>query len=296
MTEILHITERSLWDAARERGTYDMSTRGRTLAGEGFVHCSTRRQLPAVAEALYDDVDPETLVVLIIDGDRLTAPVRYEAPTPGDERFPHVYGPIPVDAVVRVEPWVDWQAEVPERYSVATVYPDMWVDPDDDPREGGPTLGDERTTLLEYLRDQRLTFEMKCDGLDAEQMARRSVPPSTMSLLGLVRHLAAVEHSWFRRVMDGQDIPRLYRSEIDRDLDFNGAVADPAVVDDAWRTWRAEMAFTDEWIANAPDLGVTDPTGEDSLREVVVHLIREYARHCGHADLLRERIDGRTGQ
>ena len=68
------------------------------------------------------------------------------------------------------------------------------------PREGGPTLGDERATLVEYLRCQRLTLEMKCSGLDAAALARRSVPPSTLSLLGLVRHLGEVERSWFRRI------------------------------------------------------------------------------------------------
>src|ERR687891_1351165 len=120
------------------------------------------------------------------------------------------------------------EADVPERFSVATKHPDMWVDPDDDPRsEGGFT--DERTMLMGYLRDYRLTLQMKCDGLDAEQMARRSVPPSTMSLLGLVRHMAAVEHAWFRRVMAGSEAPRPFKSEEDRDLDFNGAVADPTL-------------------------------------------------------------------
>jgi uncharacterized protein (DUF952 family) len=108
VTELLHITERSRWDEARERGTYEMSTRGRTLAAEGFVHCSTRTQLLGVAEALYGDVDPETLVVLCIDDTQLDVPVRYEAPAPGAERYPHVYGPIPVAAVVRVVPWPDW--------------------------------------------------------------------------------------------------------------------------------------------------------------------------------------------
>jgi uncharacterized protein (DUF952 family) len=114
VTELFHITERGLWEAARERGTYDMSTRGRTLAAEGFVHCSSRTQLPAVAAALYGDADPKALVVLCIDGDRLSVPVRYEVPTPQDERYPHVYGPIPVDAVVRVEPWADWPTNAAE--------------------------------------------------------------------------------------------------------------------------------------------------------------------------------------
>lgn len=87
----------------------------------------------------------------------------------------------------------------------------MWVDPEDDPREGGPSLGDERTTLVEYLRCQRLTLEMKCSGLDAAALARRSVPPSTLSLLGLVRHLAEAERGWFRRTMAGQDAPSHFR-------------------------------------------------------------------------------------
>ncbi|MFJ1971911.1 DUF952 domain-containing protein [Streptomyces sp. NPDC087903] len=104
---ILHITERSLWDAARTRGAYEMSTRGRTLREEGFIHCSTRDQLPRVAAFLYGSPDgPEDLVVLVVDPARLDAEVRYEAPEPGGERFPHVYGPIAVDAVVDVEDWV----------------------------------------------------------------------------------------------------------------------------------------------------------------------------------------------
>jgi len=98
---------------------------------------------------------------------------------------------------------------------------------DDDPRENGPRLGDERATLAESLRCQRLTLEMKCAGLDAEEMARHSVPPSTMSLLGLVRHLAEGERATFRVLMAGQDAPRLFCSENDRDGDFDGAVADP---------------------------------------------------------------------
>ncbi|KOU67577.1 glutathione S-transferase [Streptomyces sp. MMG1533] len=101
-TPILHITERSLWEAARARGTYEMSTRGRTLQEEGFIHCSTRAQLPRTA-AFYEGVDD--LVVLVVDPSRLDAPVKYEAAKPGGEEFPHVYGPIPVDAVVDVETW-----------------------------------------------------------------------------------------------------------------------------------------------------------------------------------------------
>jgi uncharacterized protein (DUF952 family) len=105
MTDLLHITERTAWDAARLSGAYEMSTRGRTLRDEGFIHCSLPHQLRDVAEALYSDVPSENLVVLLIDSERLTAPVRYEVPEPGAEEFPHIYGPVPLDAVVRVEQW-----------------------------------------------------------------------------------------------------------------------------------------------------------------------------------------------
>jgi len=176
---------------------------------------------------------------------------------------------------------------------------------DDDPRENRPTLGDERTTLVETLRSVRLTLEMKCAGLDAEAMARRSVEPSTMSLLGLVRHLAEIERDSFRATMAGQDVPRLFCSDTDRDGDFDGAVADPRVVAEAWDAWRAEVDFAERFVAGAPSLDLTadDPLnqhgsggGPISLREMLVGMIHEYARHLGHADLLRERIDGRIGQ
>jgi hypothetical protein len=157
--------------------------------------------------------------------------------------------------------------------------------------------------LLGYLRYYRLTMEMKCADLNAEQLARRSVPPSTMSLLGLLRHLAEGERH-FRRVMAGEDAPKLYCTDEDRDGDWNGAIADPAVVDDAWRQWRAEMQLTDQFVASVADLGtrnagVSDlgPNGADvQLRDMLLAQIVEYARHSGHADLLRERIDGRVGQ
>ena len=178
-------------------------------------------------------------------------------------------------------------------------YPDMWVDPDDDPRERIETAAGEKAVLAEYLDRYRMTLEMKCEGLDAEQMAQRSVPPSTMSLLGLVRHLAKVEHHWFRRWLEGHsDLPRLYRTEEDRDLDFNGAVPDDAVVADAWESWHREVAHARTVYAGLDDLGARVGLGDESgeVRDIVVHMIEEYARHVGHADFLRERIDGRTGQ
>jgi uncharacterized damage-inducible protein DinB len=175
---------------------------------------------------------------------------------------------------------------------------DLFLDPAADPREGGLRQGDERATLNDFLRFQRLTLEVKCDGLDAGQLARRSVEPSTMSLLGLVRHMAEVERGWFRRRFAGQDVPRRYQTEADPDGDFNGAVADPAVVDEAWAAWRDEIAFSDEFTRDHDlDFVGRDSEGEAvSLRELLVHMIEEYARHNGHADLLRERIDGRIGQ
>jgi uncharacterized damage-inducible protein DinB len=174
----------------------------------------------------------------------------------------------------------------------------MFVDDAEDPRRNGPRLGDERTTLMEYLRGQRLTLELKCSGLDADDLARRSVEPSTMSLLGLVRHLADVERGWFRERMARQDAPPHYRAS-GTDGDFDGAVPDPEVVAEAWRTWREECAFTDRFVAEAPNLEVTGEIpgeGPISLRELLCHMIEEYARHNGHADLLRERIDGRVGE
>jgi uncharacterized damage-inducible protein DinB len=177
---------------------------------------------------------------------------------------------------------------------------DMWTDPANDPRSFGNPVG-EKATYREYLHNYRLTIKMKCEGLDADQLARRSVPPSSMSLLGLVRHLAQVENHWFQRVLQGRtDASRLYKKDDDRDWDFNGAVSEQAVVDDAFATWQAEIAKADEWLGalDENDLGREVPhhDGTVSIRDVVVHLIEEYARHAGHADLLRECIDGRTGQ
>ncbi len=180
----------------------------------------------------------------------------------------------------------------------------MFADLRDDPRENGPTLGDERTALVESLRCVRLTLEMKCSGLDAEALARRSVEPSTMSLLGLVRHLAEMERHAFRSVMAGQDAPRLFCTATDRDGDFDGAVPDPRVVAGAWDAWRAEVDFAERLVAGSPSLDITGADrsgigqgqGPISLREVLLEMLHEYARHLGHADLLRERIDGRIGQ
>ncbi|WP_407345301.1 DinB family protein [Pengzhenrongella phosphoraccumulans] len=174
----------------------------------------------------------------------------------------------------------------------------MWAEPASDPREALAPGRGEKAVLAEYLDRYRMTFELKCEGLTAEQLARRAVPPSTLSLLGMIRHLARVEHSWTRRVFEGQiDLPRLYRSEADPDLDFNQAVADDDVVADAWATWRREVAHARDVYAELDLDARVDVHGQPTeTRDIVVHLIEEYARHVGHVDLLRECIDGRTGQ
>ncbi|WP_323096895.1 DinB family protein [Intrasporangium sp. YIM S08009] len=187
-------------------------------------------------------------------------------------------------------------SEQPTRWTSATVYPDMWTDPDDDPRNtDGASPDGELATLQDYLRDYRLTLLMKCEGLDAVQLARRSVPPSSMSLLGLVRHLAEVERDW-RSWISGP-LTKLYPdSESSSDGDFDGAVGEQAVVDAAYADLAREQADTDAALAAHPDLGERLGNDRIAVRELMVHRIEEYARHCGHADLLRECIDGRIGQ
>lgn len=172
---------------------------------------------------------------------------------------------------------------------------DMFVNDNDDPRADGGWDNTERDVLLGFLSDRRLTLELKCSGLDAQQLARQSVPPSDLSLLGLVRHLAGVEQYWFRQVIAGEEVDRLYVGTDGEDLAFV-VDADPETVDEAWDTWRSEVAFAEQLVSEMPDLGQLGRGKPVPLREVLVHLIREYAQHTGHADLLRERIDGRVGQ
>lgn len=184
--------------------------------------------------------------------------------------------------------------QLPPRWTKASIYPDMWVDPGDDPRNTEATSPDgELATLQDYLRDYRMTLLMKCEGLDAEQLARRSVPPSTMSLLGLLRHLAEAERAWRNWVSDGPPLPKLYGV---RDADFDDVVGTQAGVDAAISDLAREQAETDAVLAEHPDLGERLGERAIAIRELLVHRIEEYARHCGHADLLRECIDGRVGQ
>lgn len=185
-------------------------------------------------------------------------------------------------------------ADQPERWTQATTYPDMWADPEQDPRNrDGSSPDGELATLQDFLRDYRLTLLMKCEGLDPEQLARRAVPPSTMSLLGLLRHLVEVERDWRTWINPDVSVPKLYGR---RDADFDDAVADQEMVDAAYADLDREQAATDSALADHPDLGERLGQDQVSVRELMVHRIEEYARHCGHADLLRECVDGRVGQ
>lgn len=161
-----------------------------------------------------------------------------------------------------------------------------------------PLHGPERESLTSWLQYHRDTLALKCEGLDPERLCRRSVPPSTMTLIGLVRHMAEVERSWFRRVLAGESDEQagpIYYSADNRDGDFDDV--DPATVDDAFATWRAECDRADVIAASLDldDIRRKRGGGEMSVRWVLTHMIEEYARHNGHADLLREAIDGTTG-
>jgi uncharacterized damage-inducible protein DinB len=158
-----------------------------------------------------------------------------------------------------------------------------------------PYVAGEQAMLHAWLEYHRSTLAWKCEGLDDAQLRERAVPPSSLSLLGLVRHMADVERNWFRRVLGGEDVPGIYWTEDDPDGDFDNV--DTADVQEAFATWRSECEHARRNAAAAASLEVTGQRrGEPvSLRWILVHMIEEYARHNGHADLLRERIDGAVG-
>lgn len=171
----------------------------------------------------------------------------------------------------------------------------MFVPDGEDPRSDGGWDNSERSVLLGFLADRRLTLEMKCVGLDPKQLTNRSVPPSDMSLLGLVRHLTGVERHWFQHVIAGNDITRPYRGPDGENLEFVVS-PDPTMVDETWAAWQAETSRSDHVVAAIDDFGQLGLGRPVPFREVIVHMIREYAQHLGHADFLRERIDGHVGQ
>lgn len=159
-----------------------------------------------------------------------------------------------------------------------------------------PSTGTEREMLRGFLDFHRSTLAWKCDGLTGEQLRTRSVAPSALTLLGLVRHMAEVERQWFRRVVNGESLPHLWSDTHDFQRAYDPAGATRA---QAFTAWEAEVEHSRriEAAAGSLDLVVhAERAGEDvSLRMIMLHLIHEYARHSGHADLLREAIDGSVG-
>ncbi|MFI5831839.1 DinB family protein [Streptomyces sp. NPDC051578] len=166
-----------------------------------------------------------------------------------------------------------------------------------DEKRTPPVLdGDERATLTSVLQWQRDTLMMKCAGLTDEQLRRRAVAPSGLSLLGLVRHLAEVERSWFRNVLNGEDVRGYFpKNAAGERTEFHVEDADPA---ESFRIWEETCARSRAIVEAAGSLDAQGHFGEEtySLRYVLAHMIEEYARHNGHADLLREVIDGVTGE
>jgi uncharacterized damage-inducible protein DinB len=173
-----------------------------------------------------------------------------------------------------------------------------WIAPQQPERVDPPPIGDERTMLEHYLDYHRRTLLLKCAGLTAEQLASRAVEPSTMTLLGLVRHLAEVERSWFRRRLAGERIDYLY-CDMDANPDGDFDDVDPAHAERDFAAYAEEVtaaraaaagrSLEDTFVHTYLDV-------EMSMRWMYLHMIEEYARHNGHADLLRERIDGATGE
>jgi uncharacterized damage-inducible protein DinB len=173
-----------------------------------------------------------------------------------------------------------------------------WTAPDVD-RPTSPNVADERVAAEGLLDYHRATLLWKCAGLTGEQLAARAVPPSSMSLLGLVRHMADVERSWFRRWVAQEQVDQLYSSSANPDGDFDDL--DPADAETDFAAFDREVAAARAVLA-ARDYDDTfhrswrDGTEETiDIRALVLHMIEEYARHNGHADLLREVIDGSTG-
>jgi len=163
-------------------------------------------------------------------------------------------------------------------------------------RRSEPFVADERAMLQGWLDLHRDTLLFKCAGLTAEQLKQASADPSNLTLLGLVRHMAEVERAWFRQRVAGEPIEGIFSSPDNFDGDFDD-VADADAESD-FATYRAEVAACDAAVAGrSMDETFVHPRTrrEMSIRWVYVHMIEEYARHNGHADLIRERIDGVTG-
>jgi uncharacterized damage-inducible protein DinB len=170
-----------------------------------------------------------------------------------------------------------------------------WTAPRPAPLDDGPLVGADRSILEAFLAWQRRTLLDICAGLTGEQLAERAVRPSSLSLLGLVRHMAKVERTWFRERVGGEVLQPLYDPARGADADFDDV--DPARAEDDFALLRREFDLADAAAAAHSFDDTFTLRGEiHSLRLVYVHMIAEYARHNGHADLLRQRIDGTTGR
>lgn len=156
-------------------------------------------------------------------------------------------------------------------------------------------VADEKTTLLRFLHHQRQFLLRKAEGLTAEQMRMASCPPSDLTMLGLVRHLTDVERGWAQRAIANQKAPPLYYSDDDPDGDFHPP--SEATVEDAIEQFHRSIADASAVYADAElhDMEQHE-RGFYSVRWILVHLIEEYARHLGHADLIRQAIDGQVGE
>ncbi|WP_327295152.1 MULTISPECIES: DinB family protein [unclassified Streptomyces] len=165
-----------------------------------------------------------------------------------------------------------------------------------DKRTGPPSSGNERDTLRAFLDYHRATLAMKCEGLTDEELRQQSMPPSTLSLLGLVRHMAEVERAWFRRVFEDNDAPMVWSTEIDFQAAYDASASTRG---EAFAAWEAEVENSRRIELEADSLdraGLQPRWGEEvSLRMVMVHVLLEYGRHNGHADFLREGVDGTVG-
>jgi uncharacterized damage-inducible protein DinB len=166
------------------------------------------------------------------------------------------------------------------------------------PRRSPPfACADERTTLVDWLDFQRSTLAVKCADLSETQLHLAAVPPSPLTLLSLVQHMAQVERHWFRRVLAGEDIGPIYGTAAGPEGASDGfAFVDVVSAEQVLATWAAEIARAR---TNALAYGLDEErryrNWDTNLRNIYAHMISEYARHNGHADLIRERIDGQTG-
>lgn len=160
-----------------------------------------------------------------------------------------------------------------------------------------PLADDERATLEGWLEYYRATLAAKCQGVDEDQARLASVPPSAMTLLGLVQHAAEVERNWFRRALAGEDVPAIYDSSDHPEGHDGGFELTPdATMSAALENWQGEIRHARSNCARRPLDHTSDfMGGAVSLRWIYLHMATEYARHCGHADLIRERIDGASG-